>query len=681
MLRPMLRPILPLFLLLACAKTPAVADGVADTQTSNLSADSAVDAGDPFLGQPPAICRAGTQWKDQKAFTDVTSLAFSVDVTQVTGVRLSTADLDGDLLPDLVVRSMNLAGKRETWKPEQRNVWVLKNATTGADLKFSDITQKSGITATRDGADGRETHIVVFADVDNDGDNDAFCGNSVPYDAPGVTPTDLYKQDSSELMLNDGHAHFSLAKTQSFGTKDLRRSLSSASFVDYDRDGKLDLWLGYMTWTGGLPIQAQLVQGDGTGDFLSVTAQEGLTTKDWKKTADIEAGTVHRHVWGTSACDMDGDGEPDLLSVSYGRYFNSFWQGGFKADSSVRFTDYKSEAHLDRDDDDDWTTNWNAQCWCHDHPGDAECKKCGPPEVDCKQLQFADGSYRWNHATDRKPYRLGGNTGLVTCVDIDRDGDLDLVEGTIVHPDVGPTADPTRIVRNDGGQIPQFTHLKAEKTGLRPLDRQNDVGDMTGAVLDFDNDGRLDVLIASSDYPGTHAQLFQQQPDGTFAEVPVELAIDQPHAHGVAVADYDRDGDLDVVLGHSRARCNLTPAECFKTEEVHVFRNDMPAGNYVQIQLQGTGGSNRSAVGARVWVKAGGVTQMAEVGGGYGHFGEQNELVLHFGLGAACAIEEIKVRWPDDKLTTETWTAVRANYLVRLTQGQSQPAYPLVKVP
>lgn len=669
------------FALAACGSkttdtTTTASDDTAAVSDAALSdGDSAADAVDPFLGAPPAICRSGSAWSDQKAFSDITAQAFSVDVTQVTGVSLSSADINGDYLPDLSVRSSSGQGKRENWTPGKRAIWLLKNVSGKSGIQFSDITQASGLTTTRDGADGREMQIVVFGDVDNDGDVDMYCGDSKLADQT----KDGFKQDSSELMLNDGTGHFTLPPTASFATKDLRRSLGSASFTDYDRDGKLDLWLGYMTWGSGAPIPDQLVQGDGAGNFTAVSTAEGIVTTSYTQ-AHVEDGSAPHHTWCTAACDVDNDGEPDLLTASYGRDFNTFWRGGFK-DGGTRFVQQMHESHLDRDDNDDWTSNWNAQCYCHDNPTAAECDKCGAPEVNCPQLKAAfGGTYRWNHATDRKPYRLSGNTGLLTCADIDNDGDLDLLEGTIVHPDVGPSSDPTRIMRNDGGKdVPQFTTLHAEDNGLRPLDKDNDVGDMAGAVFDFDNDGRLDVLIASSDYPGTHTLLYHQKADGTFEEVPIDLGIDHKHAHGATVADLDRDGDLDVVLGHSTMRCHLSLSECYKTEEVHVFRNDMAQGNYVQIQLAGKNGSNASAIGAHVTVKAGGVTQMAEVGGGYGLFGQQNDLVLHFGLGAACAIDEVTVRWPDGSLTTQAWSNVRANYLVKLTQGEATPTYPLVK--
>ena len=67
--------------------------------------------------------------------------------------------------------------------------------------------------------------------------------------------------------------------------------------------------------------------------------------------------------------------------------------------------------------------------------------------------------------------------------------------------------------------------------------------------------------------------------------------------------------------------------------------------------------------------------------GGYGHFGLQQDLVLHFGLGEGCQVDKVVVRWPDAAHTTETFSYVRANYLVALRQGQAKPEYPLVKPP
>ena len=545
-------------LLVGCGAktTPALPPAATDAvQADAPAADSPDVTADPWLGAPPALCRTKTStWSaGQATFTDITQ---DVGAEGVAGIRLSLADLNGDLYPELLVRHMAI-GQRDSFEPGKRILTLLENQGKSGSWTFQDTTQASGITQTRDGKQGRAAHILVCGDVDNDGDLDVFAGNSITPDAS----KDGFPKDSSELMLNDGQGHFALTTKQTFGDSKLRRQLSSASFTDYDRDGWLDLWLGYTTWTGDQPMQNPLLRGDGLGGFSDVTAAEGLTTKTWSKTADIESGAAHRNTWGTAACDLDDDGLPDLLTVSYGRYFNGFWWNG-QADK--RFVDAKDASHLDRDDDDDWTTNWNAQCWCKDNPKDDECDKAGKPVVNCVELKKAfGGGYRWNHPTDRKPWRLGGNTGTAVCADLDRDGDLDLVETTITHPDVGSSADPTRIVRNDGkkaGMPPLFTHLHGDQTGLVhsfPNDQADDVGDMTAGVLDFDGDGRIDILVASSDYPGTHAMLFHQLADGTYEEVPVPDGIDHKHAHGVAIADFDRDGDLDVLLEENRVGVSI----------------------------------------------------------------------------------------------------------------------------
>ena len=106
--------------------------------------------------------------------------------------------------------------------------------------------------------------------------------------------------------------------------------------------------------------------------------------------------------------------------------------------------------------------------------------------------------------------------------------------------------------------------------------------------------------------------------------------------------------------------------------QVRFFENVLGDGsNRIQLTLEGTG-ANRSAIGARVSVTAGGVTQTQEVGGGYGHYGAQNDAMLHFGLGQHC-FAKVSVRWPDAPLTEQTVYA-GSGQRIRLTQGGA-PAY------
>lgn len=608
---------------------------------------------------PPVSCRTPAGWQPgRRAFTDVTE-ASGLKAMGVVGVRLNAVDWDGDGRPDLVVRGYD--SRRDDLQGNTvRNTFLLRN---NGDGTFSDRTAASGFLATRDGAGGRVVQAVVWGDLDNDGDLDAVTALSEDTD-----PSKPESPDQNEVMWNQGDGTFALAEGGDFRGQADRWPVLGLALLDYDRDGFLDVFMGLSGGPYG-PMGDRLFRGDGQGRFLDRTQGSGLdTTVDWSLSYFVETGRGHRYTYGVTACDLNGDGRTDLISSAYGRYFNAYWQ----ATADGRFEDRSAESGLADDGRRDWTTNLNAQCYCRLVPDGEECQ--GVPAPPSYFRCTSTSGLRWDHAEDRKPYRLGGNHFTHVCGDIDNDGDLDLLDLTIVHWDVGDSSDPTELIRNDGQAAVTFDRPGNAATGLLRTHARIDWndGDMTGALFDFDNDGRLDVLIASSDYPGTRVWLFHQKADGTFEEVPVADGLDHPRAHGVAVADFDGDGDLDVALGHGRARCGQDLTDrCYPTQEVHLFRNDVgQEANAIRVLLVGTGGSNRAAIGARVRVTAGGVTQTREVSGGYGHEGIQHELALTFGLGGLCEVDRVEVRWPDAAGTTEVWTGLSANTIVRLTQGQ-----------
>ena len=234
----------------------------------------------------------------------------------------------------------------------------------------------------------------------------------------------------------------------------------------------------------------------------------------------------------------------------------------------------------------------------------------------------------------------GRPSEVMASADVDNDGDLDVYTGTT-------TSDP-----------------ETSQSQTRELML------MTAAVFDFDNDGWPDVYIGASDYAGNRGLLYHQDAKLGFTEVQPADFFEHNRSHGVAIADLDHDGDLDVLVGHSRARCDATqPNDCYPTHQVRLFENTLGQdGHWLQLALVGGAGTSRAAIGARVTVTAGGVTQTQEVGGGFGHFGAQNDLVLHFGLGDACQAE-VSVRWSDAELTTET-LPLASGYRYRVTQGE-----------
>jgi hypothetical protein len=143
----------------------------------------------------------------------------------------------------------------------------------------------------------------------------------------------------------------------------------------------------------------------------------------------------------------------------------------------------------------------------------------------------------------------------------------------------------------------------------------------------------------------------------------------------VAWADFDHDGDVDMVVGTSTAR--TCGAAWMGRSVVRVYENIASEANWTTIRLvgRGPGGANRAAIGAQVRVTAGSVTQRRDVQGNWGLAGLGTELPLHVGLGASCTIDRIEVRWPDAARTVETFTDVRANYALEIVQGAGRVQY------
>jgi hypothetical protein len=637
--------------LAACGGDPAPVDLCAAVTCAPTYACRAADG----VCEPVAVCNpAATPWDGVRPiFRDATATSGLVEAGAL-GNRISAVDFDGDGFVDLAVRVASSG--HDDFVAGTRVTWLLRNRGDGT---FEDVTESSGVRTPRlpqGPGIGRPGQVWAFGDVDNDGSLDVY---------QGVDRSDVAAVlgETSELLLNDGTGHFALSTDASALRLAGADTPAGASFIDADRDGNLDLWVAE---NGGAQpgAQSRLYRGDGTGMFTDITTASGLTTQTWRTIADINAGLGHARSWSATACDLNGDGTTEVLAASYGRAPNLLFQGLRGVDGALSFTNRSVASGYAYDGNQTWTDNEFARCFCASDRTAEGCADVPAPVVSC--------SPNWDHTTDREAFRLGGNSGTTVCADIDNDGDMDLLTTEIQHWWAGTGADRAEWLINSGEPDVRFDRPGRASQGWdvpHTVSGGWDEGIMTAAVLDFDGDGWGDFYLGGSDYAGNHGMLYHQTSPGQFAAVPIELGIDQHRSHGVVVADFDRDGDLDMIVGHSRSRCDPSgPDDCYATTQVRYFENVSPPQNFVQLALVGGPGTNRAAIGARVRVTAGGTTQTFEVGGGYGHYGMQNDLVVHAGLGTSCEAS-VEVRWPDAALTTETFT-LPAGHRYRVTQGQ-----------
>lgn len=291
---------------------------------------------------------------------------------------------------------------------------------------------------------------------------------------------------------------------------------------------------------------------------------------------------------------------------------------------------------------------------------------------------------------DEAPFRSNGNTFDATVGDIDNDGDFDFFVSTIKHAWAGDSSDVSRFFVNllaETGEFMLETRPELSVDRWPPLSegeeeteihKNQNQGDIFCELADLDHDGRLDLILCSSDYPDVppyeeRLRLFMQQADGTFADRTLEIDIKLFGAGQPALADYDGDGDLDFAVSQSfnkideerkraaaLANGTLTDPEGPIAEakpRYHVFLNELTEGRgSIVLRLVGDPdqGVASDALGSVVRLTADldgdpatpAVTQMRQLIGIGGHGGKQHDFIVHFGLGEADAADRITIEWP-----------------------------------
>jgi len=508
-------------------------------------------------------------------------------IIESKGSGLAFIDYNADGFPDLYLSNGTRFGIKEGG-PDQPTTHLYRNNRNGT---FTDVSQESGIARS-----GWQTGVCV-GDYDNDGWEDLFAGF----------------WGKSVLFRNKGDGTFEDVTRSAGVLEDKGAWTTGCTFLDYDRDGYLDLfaaryvdldletvpapgenanclWKGMPVFCGPVGLTGgtnRLLHNNGDGTFTDRSQESGILAPG------------RRYSITPVSCDLDDDRWPDIYVA-------------VDSEPSLLFVNQRDGTFVESG-------------------------------------MLAGTAYSED---GKKQAGMGLGIG-----DFDGNGRLDIFKTNFQH-------DTNNLYQNLGDGT------------FRDIARSAGLGSRTEFVnwgagfVDYDNDGFLDIFYVTGHvYPDvdTHNArstmdspriVFKNLGNSKFADVSSSLGPGVSarfSSRGCAFADYDNDGDVDVAVLNMNERYSLL--RCDGGNRNH----------WVQLRLIGTR-SNRSAIGARVRVNAGGRTQTAEVVSG-GSVMSQNDLRLHFGLGSASRIDWIEILWPRGE-TPERFETVNADKILTLREGE-----------
>lgn len=452
----------------------------------------------------------------------------------------------------------------------------------------------------RNDKNGKFTNITVGSGLD--GESYWLGGAAADYDNDGREDLLLTSLDGDRLFHNEGNFRFKDVtvaagiQNKAFGT--------SAAWLDYDRDGKLDLFIGnYVQWTAKGDLFCSL---DGAAkSYCTPESYKGNRVKLYRNlgggkfedtTERAGLGEPNAKTLGVAVVDYNGDGWPDI----------------FAANDTQPNKLYRNN----------------------------------------KNGTFAEEAVAAGVAFGEDGVARGAMG--VDAADYDRSGRPHLLVGNFSNQMLG-------LYHNEGNglfvdEAPRRTVGKASLLSLA----------FGVFFFDFDNDGWLDIFAANGhiDEEINRVQpkvqfkqaplLFRNNGKGGFEDVSRTSGADLTRplvARGAAYADFDRDGDLDVILNNNHG-------------PLAYYRNN--GGNqrsWLQLRLVGAQ-TNRSAVGATVYVESAGGKQWRTVHTGSSYL-SQSDLTLHFGLGGDVQVKSIEVHWPSGKKQRFQNIPARKRYVLR----------------
>ncbi len=466
---------------------------------------------------------------------------------------------------------------------------------------------------------------------------------------------------------------------------------SGAAFIDYDNDGWPDVFLVNGSTLAGFPKgqepTSHLYHNNGDGTFTDVSRKAGVSLTGWGQ--------------GVCAGDYDNDGWVDLFITFWGHnvllHNNGdgtftdvtkkvgLWNDKVRWGTGCAFVDYDRDGKLDLfvseyvDFDPNHTPEPGSSSLCQ---WKGISVMCGPRGLKGTRNELYHNNGDGTLACDSTPSLLFHNNHDGTfaeiavkagvaynedgreqagmgahAVDYDGDGWLDIIRTNF-------SDETSTLYRNNGdGTFTDATYV----SGLGVNTQFLGWGTL---FIDVDNDGWPDLFMANGHvYPEVDSNglnstfrerkvLYWNQHNGKFKDISLDAGpgITTPfNSHGVAAADFDNDGAVEILVNNSHDAPSL-------------LKNYGEHGNWVSLKLVGTK-SNRDAIGARVTVSADGHHQLQEVRSGGGYI-SQSDFRLHFGLGKAAKAETVEVKWPSGQ--RQVFHDVEADKFYLIEEGKDQ---------
>ena len=485
------------------------------------------------------------------------------------------------------------------------------------DGTFTDVAAQAGVAALND-----ETGVstdCVWGDVDNDGWSDLY----------------VVRWGRDVLLRNNGDGTFRNITNERFRQRDGSpgtdwKNGNAAIFLDYDRDGRLDIYVGnYYADFNLMRLESTRIMNDGFDDSRNAGHNQLFHQEADGTFRDVAPALgVDDTGWtlAAGAADVDNDGWTDLyVANDFGtdKLFVNQKNGTFKDVSleaigidtkkgmNVEFGDVNADGWLDI-----YVTNITARDFLQE--GNMLWLNQGA----AGKTTFTDGATESGVA-------VGGWGWGAKFFDPDNDGDLDLFSAN-GFVSAGPTSYSADL-------FPWYM-----------------------SKPDF-ADAKSWPAVAGRSFAGYEHERFWRNVDRTsFVEEAAFVGLDSDRdGRGVVIFDYDDDGDQDIYLANQGQAGQL-----FRNETAH-------AGHWLRLTLQGSPAarSNRDAVGARVTVELEGVKLIKERDGGNG-YAAQSDPRLHFGLDDATKVRRLEVRWPDGGV--QEWKDVAADQHLVLQQDPAK---------